>query len=486
MDTNDLVCLGNFDYGILVEMRQLLVFDKGPIPYSGKLMKIIFFILREGFLTTVRKIRSKQIDYELTSKLYLTIIIVKNNNQEYFNISLQYHKNYNEFVIRNEFFPVGKVDFSDILNNKDFYVSYFNQFVKTDYSVLGIKENCISFHKKQFNSNENTQYDRGIFLYGLGDYSRVYIMPCLKSLKKIACVDYNSAVSKHCRDIFGFENNYIVPEDSLPVLKKTDNPLAIIATYHSDHTNLAKKIYEANKNATIFIEKPPCVTLDDLRDLIELYKKGAKIEIGFNRRYISYNHYIKEVSRTGLVIGIIVKELSIDRNHWYFWTNQGTRITGNLVHWVDLANYWVSFWPVEISLLFRSELDDALILSILYEDGSIVSITASSRGDALRGVQEKIDIRFADETIFIDDYIRFEHTSCSGFKKVKKRRIRSKGHSEMYQHLLQFYQNEAERKYQLVDLVNTTIVTYYASYMLKNNIKNMWIKDKIDEFMKLL
>src|SRR5690606_19551429 len=142
--------------------------------------------------------------------------------------------------------------------------------------------------------NEFSNYDQGVFIYGLGDYSRVYIAPKIKKTKKIFGVDYSYQLAALYKKKYHFENYGLVPQVSYHALKKTKNPLAIIASYHSDHTRIAKEIYNNNPNTFLFIEKPPCVTLEDLKTLLNLYHKKAKIEIGYNRRYIPINSWIKE------------------------------------------------------------------------------------------------------------------------------------------------------------------------------------------------
>ena len=120
----------------------------------------------------------------------------------------------------------------------------------------------------------------------------MFIMQHFKKTNKIACVDYKSEVAEDFKSSFGFKHSFLIPEKSFPLLKNVEKPVAIISTYHSDHASLAEKIFITNPSTLIFIEKPPTVTLDDLDKLVKLYKKGAKIEMGFNRRFIKFSNYI--------------------------------------------------------------------------------------------------------------------------------------------------------------------------------------------------
>ena len=65
--------------------------------------------------------------------------------------------------------------------------------------------------------------------------------------------DYKSGVANEFRSKYDFRNHFLVPEDSFSLLKKVKHPVAIIATYHSDHATLATSIYKENPETSIFI-----------------------------------------------------------------------------------------------------------------------------------------------------------------------------------------------------------------------------------------
>ncbi|MDC6385467.1 hypothetical protein PP180_08815 [Muricauda sp. SK9] len=327
--------------------------------------------------------------------------------------------------------------------------------------------------------------DKGVFVYGLGDYSRVYIAPNLSKSAKMFCVDYSYQLAKNYAEKFGYKNFGLVPKDSYPYLENTVYPLAIIATYHSDHTRIAKEIFKKNEDTIIFIEKPPCVTITDIDDLIGLYNSGAKLEIGYNRRYIPICRTIrKRIFQHQKVITISVKEILISKNHWYFWENQGTRITGNLTHWIDLSNYWIKGHPIEINLLDSNSEDETLSASILYSEGSLVNLTVSDKGNSLRGVQEFIEIRTKDETYFIKDFVSVTTYHKTGKKSISKKRIRNKGHDKMYIDLLSTYKNRARAFYEKEDMIKTGLTTFFMSKMYRENIRNLNIARDMDVYLK--
>lgn len=470
--------LDALEYDELISVEQI---EHGEIKdrpeAEHKLRKVWFFLFAEGFNRTFAKIRSKR-NRLLDLHKYKTIIKVKYQNKTYLNFSLQTSRELHDFVIKNAFFE------SDESFNYSFENSNlnFNQFVGKDYSDQDkIKPITISEKKENPLNAISPTHDEGVFLYGLGDYSRVYIAPNLKNLKRIYCVDYVSTYADYYKSSYNYEFSGLVPQESYDKLSLVKKPLAIIATYHSDHTRIVGEIFNINPNTIFFIEKPPCVTLDDISKLVQLYLNGAKIEIGYNRRYIPINQEIKKrLSGQRAVINISIKEILINDNHWYFWENQGTRITGNLTHWIDICNFWLEDEiPIELNMLKSASKDETFAVSILYSNGSLANITVSDKGNSLRGVQEKIEIRTELETYHIDDYQRMYFITKNGKKHNRNRIKRIKGHDEMYKYVVDLYHDKVDFNYGIQDLIKTALTTYHLSEMFKNDIRTFTIKGTI-------
>ncbi|UCD85518.1 MAG: Gfo/Idh/MocA family oxidoreductase, partial [Deltaproteobacteria bacterium] len=323
--------------------------------------------------------------------------------------------------------------------------------------------------------NENR---KRFFLYGYGSYVRAYSEKFFKHNIN-AIVDYNKKVwtSFNRKNRVSYFEDY---RDSLPSYAETERPVAIVATYHSSHFKIAKELFQANPRGKVFIEKPLVVKFSDALALIKLRKEGFWFEVGYNRRYIDWNKMIKQVlenTRSPKVINISIKELLIPPTHWYYWPNQGTRITGNLCHWIDLAYFWLRCRPREMSLMSTG---DSVSLSILFEDDSLVNIVASDRGNNLRGVQEKIEIRTGDKTIFIDDYKRMIFYD-NGKSSVKRRLLRGKGHDQMYKEFLRAIKTDGEPLYENEDIFWVSYLTEEASKMFVNKQKYIKINMAYDK-----
>lgn len=467
---------------LTIQFKQFKIENKNRPDYDSKLRKLFFFIRREGLFKTIRKVQSKKID-RYNNNIYATFLLINKAGKNYLNLSLQYHNNIDDFIIDNSFYET-ELKLDSI--NYDYDLQDFNQYTAQCYNKF-IKNNAASIQLDIRKEKHTNEYKNGVYVYGLGDYSRVYIAPHITNIPKLCCIDYNSLLSRYYKNTYKFVAHGLTAEESYPMIRQTQKPLAIIATYHSDHARIAKELFDINPETYIFIEKPPCVTFDDLNTLIELYKNKAHLEIGFNRRFIPQNINIKSllVGKKAIVT-ISVKEVRINKNHWYLWKNQGTRITGNLVHWIDLAIFWVDSLPVEINLMTDRTENDTLAMSVLFENGSIVNITVSDDGNSLRGVQENLEIRFDNETINITDYLSVIHIKNNGAKSLYRSFFRDKGHDAMYNALVNNYNNNVNGQYTVEDLIKSTYLTNKASEMFLSGCRNHKINNEIINILEKL
>jgi predicted dehydrogenase len=237
------------------------------------------------------------------------------------------------------------------------------------------------------------------------------------------------------------------------------NPVVVIATYHSTHLPLAELALSFNSEAKVMIEKPPVTTWEQLARLLELRRAGYFIEIGYNRRHTEYVRQARTLLDTKqgpTTVTCIVRERTIPMTHWYYWPTQGTRIIGNLTHWIDIGIHLIGSRPVSFNTMsssLRFPADDVSI-SVHFEDGSQLNLISTDRGNPLRGIQEYIDIRKDDLTIKIDDFLHLT-VQEGGRERSSSRLIRDKGHKRMYQDFLDKCLNGAPASYPEIDLERT-------------------------------
>lgn len=425
-----------------IKELQVIKLEADRPPLKNSVRKVVFFVLREGPRSTLSKIWAK-----LWKRNNLDSAVIAGFADGYAAISYD----------NGEHFYVQTV----LPNSRDNWENPFESGTEIESNV-----------KLDFELRDNVS--EGLFLIGCGDYSRTYSLTNFKEKAKLGATDYNENILAEL-ERFRFKSNDW--RALLPIWEGTTKPIGIIASYHNDHALQASKLFETNNDGYIFVEKPPLVDFESQFHLLEgIYKNEGKIEIGFNRRHAPFSKDAKRILESfdgPTFVSITVNEVQINHSHWYHWKNQGTRITGNGCHWIDLCQFLIDSNPVKLNLIHSDKDKDDCVLIIKYEDGSVVSIFMSDKGNNLRGVQERIEIKKDNLTLLIDDYCSLTVDTDKGRSK-KRRLVRDKGHKKMYQAFKRKIDNDLHDKepfettYPLKDLKIVTKVTSTFSKMLQH------------------
>jgi predicted dehydrogenase len=316
-----------------------------------------------------------------------------------------------------------------------------------------------------------------VAVLGAGDYTRTEIIP---ALRKAGLPLYSVANREpQIAAIVGREHGFVLATtDSDRAIAELPAPgLVIVATAHDSHARLASAALKAGHR--VFVEKPPAVTSEDVNELADgMRRHPGMVEIGFNRRY----HPLVRRARARLrrekgpvSICCTVKELAFEPDHWYFWPNQGTRITGNLCHWIDLAVFLIDGSPLPVSLTLSPRLpgtepgsDEERVLTVTFADGSLLTVLATIRGDDIRGVQEQLEIRRGRTTITIDDLWKMRVRS-EGFERYSRTVFRNKAHAAMYQEALGRVVAGQPAVYPLRDMVVVSAIQIAASDLARTD-----------------
>jgi len=316
-----------------------------------------------------------------------------------------------------------------------------------------------------------------VAVLGAGDYTRTEIIPALRRvrLSLYAVANREPQIAAMVGREYGFA---LATTDSERAIAETPAPgLVVVATAHDSHSHLACAALKAGHR--VFVEKPPTVTAEDVHCLAAAMRSNpGSVEIGFNRRY----HSLVRRARARLrqesgptSISCIVKELIFEPDHWYFWPNQATRITGNLCHWIDLAVFFLEGRPMPVSLTLSPRMpgtepgsDEERVLTVTFDDGSLLTVLGTTRGDDIRGVQEQIDIRRGRTTISIDDLWKMRIRS-GGIERYSRTLFRDKAHTAMYREALGRIVAGQPSVYPVRDMIIVSAIQIAASNLARTD-----------------
>jgi predicted dehydrogenase len=314
-----------------------------------------------------------------------------------------------------------------------------------------------------------------VALLGAGDYARGEILPALEraEVARVAVADREP----HVAAFVARERDFaLATSDALQAIEALPRPgVVFVATYHDSHARLAAAALSAGHG--VFLEKPAVVTEDDLELLVStLAETGARLEVGFNRRYselVRRAHRLLAREDGPVTVTCVVKEVELEPNHWYLWPNQGTRVTGNLCHWIDLGVFLVprraspttvtASPPVDER---RERFDEERTLAVTFDDGSLLSIVATGRGDDILGVQELVQARRGRLTVTIDDLRRLT-AMRDGAARRSRTPWRDKGHTAMFRECFRRLATRELPSYPLRDLVRVAVVQIAASELVR-------------------
>lgn len=461
--------------------------------FANPIAKILFFILREGFVLSARKVAAVALQRRVEKERALVVALGTTEPLSASGnaiIAVGPQASASVYPMR---FPApwsgtvraGSLDLAEVSDELQAWLSrepwrFRNWF---NYSPYAGQEPCLDLsdwlrarwaaepvepvtarsvveptRPARTNSRRNGGARPELFLLGAGAYPQAYSLPVLSRFRRSCVVDINEYLVDRVRKRFGFEQGLTDWQSIVPFVRDALRPVIVIATYHSTHFEIAQRLLQARPDARIMIEKPPVTSGSQLRELVRLYRPES-LAIGYNRRFAPFTTRALECIGKGaqpLTMTVQVKEINLPSDHWYYWPTQGSRITGNLCHWFDLACCFIDSPVRQVSAVSAADngFDEAAV-SVVFDDGSLLNLVASERGNSLRGVQEHIELRRGDVTVVIDDYLRLR-VQKGRRQRVLRSRLRDKGHLRMYDAFQQCVLEDRPFPYSKADLLRSS------------------------------
>lgn len=210
--------------------------------------------------------------------------------------------------------------------------------------------------------------------------------------------------------------------------------LVFIASNHASHAEYAIQALEEGKN--VHIEKPHVVREDQLIRLCQaMLRNPGKVALGFNRPHNIHFRKLKEAldRQSGpSMMNWFVAGHEISPDHWYFKSEEGGRILGNLGHWTDFIYQLVpeeSRFPITITPTRAEKSDCDIAVTYTFGDGSIGVITFSAKGHTFEGVRERFSVHRGNVLATLDDFKTTVIEEIAD-KRVITTRFRDHGHEQ--------------------------------------------------------
>jgi len=275
----------------------------------------------------------------------------------------------------------------------------------------------------------------GVGCIGAGSYAQSFLLPPFKALHGVRLTAISTRSGLSALDAgrrFGFARAVDAAD---AVLDDPDTDAIVVATRHDQHGALVLAAMERGKH--VFVEKPLCLTLDELGRIAHLARRLDAagrlpvVQTGFNRRFSPAVRKLR--AHLGddpgpLTMIYRVNAGFIPREHWIQDPRAGGgRILGEVCHFVDTMQAITGADPVSVFARSIATDDPALVpednvmITLRFADGSVGTIGYVAQG-AKSLPKELLEVHGAGRSAVLENY-----TAVSLYEARRHKRIRCAG-----------------------------------------------------------
>lgn len=258
-----------------------------------------------------------------------------------------------------------------------------------------------------------TASPRAVGLIGGGMFTKNILLPALKQVQNLHLIGVATTTgitAQHIAQKFGFD---YATTDYREILADSAIGSVLITTRHNLHGRLVREALEAGKH--VFVEKPLCLTEEELQEIVSAYDGSRFLMVGFNRRFAPLAQEVKKFLSgrgTPLVMSYRVNAGYIPEESWvHDPAVGGGRLLGEVCHFIDFLHYLSGSESVRVEAtaisgnLGKYLRDDNLTLTLTFQDGSVGNIIYTAKG-AKSFSRERFEVFCEDSVAVIEDFRR--------------------------------------------------------------------------------
>lgn len=282
-----------------------------------------------------------------------------------------------------------------------------------------------------------------------------------------ACHDINDAAARSLARALRVP---MVSSHADALLATPDLRTVYIASNHASHTDYA--VRALRRGLDVYVEKPIAVTYDQLTRLLREQRTApGRLFAGYNRPFSAAIRLLRAQTPIdpagGMTLQCFVVGHQLGSDHWYRLPEEGTRVCGNVGHWLDLMVHMLAWrgmpdrLDITIAVADDNEPDDNVCVSIRSDRADLFCVLLTSRSEPFEGINETINFQHGQTICKIDDFRRM--TLWQG-TRVMTRRFWPKdvGHGRA---ILQPFASDAGRDWHEVEL--STLLMLHIAEMVR-------------------
>lgn len=270
-------------------------------------------------------------------------------------------------------------------------------------------------------------------LIGAGNHIKDMVLPSVRSSGNANVKAVCTGTGLNAKAVAEKEGADYCTTNYEEIVKDPEINAVIVGTRHDTHAEIILAALAQGKHC--FVEKPLCLSIDELLLIDEAYAKAAKqgvvLQVGFNRRHSEHAKEIRKFFSTrGNPLTMIyrVNAGSIPADHWIQDVDiGGGRIVGEACHFIDFMQYISGADPLSVFAFDIERHDtgitsDKAVITIRFTDGSIGTLIYCGDGD--KSLAKERFEAFADgKSAVLDDFTRTEMYSGGRRSLFKTKRV---------------------------------------------------------------
>lgn len=268
---------------------------------------------------------------------------------------------------------------------------------------------------------------QAIGLIGGGMFTKNILLPALKKipgLTLMGAATTTGVTAQHIAKKFGFA---YATTDYQEILKDKTIGSVIITTRHNSHAALVLAALAAGKH--VLVEKPLCLTSEELEEISAAYDGSRLLMVGFNRRFAPLAQPVKAMvagRTTPLMMTYRVNGGYIPGDHWVHDPEVGGgRLRGEVCHFIDFLHFMTDSETASVRVETISgatgkyRYDDNLIINLTFKDGSTGTILYTAKGPKAFS-RERFELFCEDSAAVLEDFRRAQLIQSGRTRKIRK------------------------------------------------------------------
>jgi polar amino acid transport system substrate-binding protein len=312
-------------------------------------------------------------------------------------------------------------------------------------------------------------------LIGAGNFTQGTLLPRMKNLCNLVAIATAKGINaKYVSNKYKIKYCF---DNSTKIIESNEINTVFITTKHNLHAKYVTESILAGKH--VFVEKPLAMTIEELDTIKNSYKEANEkhnnlLMVGFNRRFAPAVIKLKSLFTESQVksINIRINAGAIPLEHWVNDpVSGGGRIIGEGCHFIDLAIFIAGSNVASVfaeNLEDPNHLNDTVIISLKFKNGSIANISYFSNGSKSLP-KELIEVFTVGMIAVIDDFKKLT-IYTNGVKKIKFRN-QDKGHTNELIAFFNAIKNGEANPIPFQSSYHSTLITFKVLQSIRENRK---------------